>query len=212
MLMRSFTRREKALLLLLVLVLVVGLYFLLIHRPVEASLAELETEKEELEMETTVAETKLMLYSKMKGELDQIFALPADQITVMPAYNNLEKLMVQFDNIFTGMEPKLSFHDIRISEDGVVTRPIDFEFDAPSYEQARAILTGLTHTGNRALLDGLSIQPKGVSVTGGHFLDTVRAGGSIEAGAVSVKGSISFYELGEPPAKETPAPAAAEDS
>lgn len=209
MLMRSFTRREKALLLLLVLVLLVGLYFLLIHRPVEASLAKLQTEKEDLELKTTVAETKLKLYRDMKQELDEIFALPADQLTVMPAYNNLEKLMVQFDNIFTGMEPKLSFHDLRVSEDGVVTRPIDFEFEAPSYEQARAILTGLTHTGNRALLDGLSIQPKGVAVTDRYFLDAVRAGGNIEAGAVLVKGSISFYELGEAPAKEAPAPAAA---
>lgn len=194
MLMRSFTRREKIMLVLLVLVLLVGLYFLCVHRPVEAQLEELAAEKEELELKTEVAQVRLLQRNLMKQELDEIFALPADQITVMPPYNNLEALMVQFDSIFMGLEPKLNFPEIRL-EEGIITRPIEFEFDAPSYDQARAILTRLTRTGQRSLLDGLSIQPQEVTVSGRYFFDTVRAGWSIQQGAVSVKGTIYFYEL-----------------
>ncbi len=192
MLMRSFSRREKVLLVILALVLVVGLYVLLVQRPVEAKLDALALEKEDLELREQVAEIRLGQYSKMKKELDEIFSMPQNQITVMPPYDNIETLMVQFDSIFLGLEPKLSFPEVRV-EEGVATRPIQFEFVAPSYDQARAILTRLTRTGYRSLLDGLSITPEGAdSVTRAGFLQVNR---SIQQGSVSVKGTIYFYEL-----------------
>lgn len=190
MLMRNFTRREKVLLVILGLVLLVGLYFLCVQRPVEDRLAALELEKEDLELDTTVATTMLAQRNEMRAELDEIFAMPKDQITVMPAYDNLETLMVQFDSIFMGLEPKLSFPEVRF-EEGVATRPIEFEFDAPSYDQARAILTRLTRTGQRSLLDGLSIQPMERESSGRGQT----ANGDIKTGPVSVRGTIYFYEL-----------------
>lgn len=195
MLMRNFTRREKVMLVILALILLVGLYFLCVHRPVEARLAKLAEEKEDLELQTTVATVKLSQRNSMKAELDKIFAMPKDQLTVMPPYNNLEALIVQFDSIFMGLEPKLSFPEVRL-EEGIITRPIEFEFDAPSYDQARAILTRLTRTGQRSLLDGLSIQPMD-TVTSDRtgMLQNRVSGGDIKVGAVSVKGTIYFYEL-----------------
>lgn len=195
MLMRNFTRREKVMLVILAIVLVVGLYFLLVHRPVEAALAQAAQEQEELDLQIQVAQIKLDQRNKMKAELDEIFALPKDQITVMPAYNNIEALMVQFDSIFMGLEPKLSFPQIKVNE-GIVTRPIEFEFDAPSYDEARAILTRLTRTGQRSLLEGLSINPKTTARLDrrGRVIGT-QSGWSIQQGEVLVRGTIYFYEL-----------------
>ncbi len=202
MLMRSFSRREKVMLVILVLVLVVGLYVLLVQRPVEAKVDELALEKEDLELRQQVAEIRLGQYNKMKNELDEIFAMPKDQLTVMPPYDNIETLMVQFNSIFLGLEPKLSFPEVRF-EEGVATRPIQFEFAAPSYDQARAILTRLTRTGYRSLLDGLSITPAGAdSVTRDGFLQINR---SIREGSVLVKGTIYFYELAPETAETTAA-------
>lgn len=195
MLMRSFTRREKVMLVILALVLMVGLYFLCVHRPVEASLAKEAAEQEELDLQIQVAQVRLEQRNKMQAELDEIFALPKDQITVMPAYNNLETLMVQFDSIFMGLEPKLNFPEIKVNE-GVVTRPIEFEFEAPSYDEARAILTRLTRTGQRSLLEGLSINPKETVRVNrrGQVVETL-SGWSIQQGEVLVRGTIYFYEL-----------------
>ncbi len=197
MLMRSFSRREKTLLVFLALILVVGLYVLLVQRPVEAKLDELALEKEDLKLDQQVAEVKLSRRNKMKKELDEIFALPQDQITVMPPYDNIETLMVQFNTIFMGLEPKLSFPEVRF-EEGIATRPIQFEVVVPSYEQARAILTRLTRTGYRSLLDGLSITPTDGTVTGHTRLQTgqsVQTGRNIQTGSVAVEGTIYFYEL-----------------
>ncbi len=191
MLMRSFSRREKTLLVFLALILVVGLYVLLVQRPVEAKLDELALEVEDLEVKTQVAQIKLSQRNKMKKELDEIFALPQDQITVMPPYDNIETLMVQFNSIFLGLEPKLSFPEVQFNE-GIATRPIQFEFMAPSYDQARAILTRLTRTGYRSLLDGLSITPADATVTS---RDVLLAGRNIQQGTVAVRGTIYFYEL-----------------
>lgn len=195
MLMRSFTRREKVMLVILALVLMVGLYFLFVHRPVEAALAQAAQEQGELDLQIQVAQVKLDQRNKMQAELDEIFALPKDQITVMPAYNNIEALMVQFDSIFMGLEPKLSFPEVKV-EEGVVTRPIDFEFDAPSYDEARAILTRLTRTGQRSLLEGLSINPKTtVRVDRRGRTIATQSGWNIQQGEVLVRGTIYFYEL-----------------
>ncbi len=192
MLMRSFSRREKVMLIILALVLVVGLYVLLVQRPVEAKLDALALEKEDLDLKTQVAEIKLEQRTTMTTELDEIFALPKDEITVMPPYDNIETLMVQFDSIFLGLEPKLSFPPIK-AEKGVATRPIQFEVEVPSYDQARAILTRLTRTGYRSLLDGLAIKP--VSERTGRRNGELLAGGNIQQGPVLVHGTIYFYEL-----------------
>lgn len=194
MLMRSFSRREKTMLVILAVLVAVGLYFLLVHRPVEAKLEALAQEQEDLELKIEVAQVKLAQRNGMQAELDEIFALPRDQITVMPAYNNLEALMVQFDSIFMGLEPRLNFPEVRFVE-GIATRPIEFEFEAPSYDEARAILTRLARTGQRSLMDGLSIQPPDRSVRSNHFLDTIHVGGNIQQGTVKVRGTIYFYEL-----------------
>ncbi len=193
MLMRSFSRREKTLLVFLALILVVGLYVLLVQRPVEAKLDELALEVEDLDLKTQVAQIKLSQRNKMKKELDEIFALPKDEITVMPPYDNLETLMVQFNAIFMDLEPKLSFPEVQFNE-GIATRPIQFEVMVPSYDQARAILTRLTRTGYRSLLDGLSITPATETVTSRTRL-RVQTGQSIQQGTVALRGTIYFYEL-----------------
>ncbi len=191
MLMRSFSRREKALLVVLALILVVGLYVLMVQRPVEAKLDELALEVEDLDLKTQVAQIKLSQRNKMKKELDEIFALPQDQITVMPPYDNIETLMVQFNTIFMGLEPKLSFPEVRF-EEGVATRPIQFEVVVPTYDQARAILTRLTRTGYRSLLDGLSITP---AEDIANLRGDLQTGRSIQQGNVALRGTIYFYEL-----------------
>lgn len=220
MLMRSFTKREKALLLVLVLIVLAGLYLLLVHTPVENSLAQLAEEKEDAELLVQVAQVRASQYSEMKAELEEIFAQPADQITVMPPYDNTKALMVEFNHIFGELEYDLSFSDV-VFEGGVAIRAVQFSFDAPSYAEARVIIDQLGHTGNRSLMNTLSISP---SQSGS--LDNMSAGkgngrvvregdkAHIQEGPQTVSGTMTFYELAPetaaPAAEATPTPAATE--
>lgn len=205
MLTRSFTRREKILLLILAVMVLIGLYVLLVHNPVKSQLAELTVEKEELELELQVATARQEQYRKMKAELDEIFAQPRDQITVMPPYDNIEALTVQLNEIFMGLEPNLQFQEPRREneEERVITRPIQFTFEAPSYEAARDIVRKLTHTGNRSLMDSLSIAPAQTqdrnydlaAHLAGQLDLTEGQGIGIQYGPQKVSGTINFYEL-----------------
>ncbi len=218
MLMRSFTRREKVLLLLLAVMVLIGLYVLLVHNPVKNRLAELDEEKANLELDMQVATIRQEQYHKMKAELDEIFAMPRDQITVMPPYDNIEALTVQLNGIFLGLEPNLLFQEPmrENEEEQVITRPIQFTFIAPSYEVARDIVEKLTHTGNRALMDSLSMAPAEAQERDerliAHLTDLqplgVGEGIGVQYGPLKVSGTINFYELA--PAVKTEAKAEAE--
>lgn len=217
MLMRSFTKREKALLLVLVLIVLAGLYMLLVHNPVENSLARLAGEKEDAELLVQVAQVRAARYNQMKNELEEIFSQPKDQITVMPPYDNTKALMVELNHIFGELEYNLTFSDV-VFQEGVAIRAVQFTFDAPSYEVARNIIDRLGHTGNRSLMNTLTIAPsENGRVT--HVDNIVRnlgrndgVGSSqgvdhILAGPQTVSGTITFYELAPQtaaPAEETP--------
>lgn len=171
--------REKLLLLLMVLILLVGLYFYLVHYPITERMEEISLEREDLLVQQAVADTRLQTYNDMKAELEEIFAMPEDEITVMPEYSNRETLLLYFDQIFAGTNQVLNFDDERVN-DNIVERGVRFSFNADSYAQARDILTKLTvASGFRCLLDSLSVSP---------------SGGDLENGALRISGSITFYE------------------
>lgn len=186
---RSLSRREIFLLLLLVIIVLIGLYFLLVHYPVVNELEDIELEKEEVAEDTEIAETTQQVYIKMTNELEEIFKMPPDELTVMPEYDNFETLMVDFNRIFAGTDPSLSFDQVSFNGN-IATRVMRFSFTALSYEHARSVLTNLTGTGYRCLLDGLSLTP----------VD----GGDVGSAALRVSGAITFYELYEDGAAPMP--------
>ena len=179
MLMRGFTRREKIVLLFLALVLVAGFYFLAIHYPVKTRLEEIESEKMEVEDQTTIAMAMAQRYRSMKNELDEIFALPEDEITVMPLYDNRQTLTLYFYDVFKDTAPNLSFSNVKI-DGNIAERSISFNFTADSYETAKTILQQLTGTGFRCQLQNVTLSP---------------SDGDIESDEIKVSGNIVFYEL-----------------
>ncbi len=179
---RSFSRREKGLLLLLVVVLLVGLYFKLVHYPIVSRMEEIEAETEETLDAQAVADVRLGIYNDMSAELEEIFAMPAEDITEMPAYDNEATLMGYLNYIFAGTDQNLNIS--KVQNGNIWERNVRFSFTARSYAQARGVITDLTHTGYRSLLDSLSFAPSGGE-----------EGEGIETGELTVSGSITFYEL-----------------
>lgn len=201
MLMRSFTKREKVMLLVLVLVMFVGLYILVVHNPVKANLARLEEEKEDADLRLQVAQIQAQKYREMESELEEIFAMPQDQITVMPLYDNAERLMVQLNHIFGELEYDLNFSEV-VFQEKVAARGVQFTFTAPDYATARSIIQQLSHTGNRSLMNTLNIAPAEETGDGGFSninlrssrRDTQERTENILEGPLTVSGTITFYE------------------
>lgn len=179
MLMRSFTKREKIILLILVLFLLVGFYFLVIHYPVTTRLEEIESEKLMVEDQTNLAITKGQVYVKMKNELNEIFALPFDKITVMPAFDNQTQLLYNYQTIFADLSPDLRLGDVKF-EGGIAVRTVSFTVTVPDFAAAKDFVKKLTGTGFRCLLTNITVAPEE---------------GNLETDAIRLSGNIVFYEL-----------------
>ena len=184
---RSFTRRERALLLVLLVMLLVGLYFLAVHFPIVNRLEAIDREQEVLLAQLETAQLKAAEYSAMKQELDEILSQPEEDITVMPAYNNIETLMRKLDVIFAGTSPDFTFNQVRTT-DNVASRTIHFSCTAEDYQAARQLLREVTGTGWRCLLDSFTMNPEGET---------------LYAGQIRLSGAITFYEY--MPSAEEPA-------
>ena len=184
---RSFTRREKLILLALLLAVLVALYFLVVHYPIVNRMEQIEHESEEVDKRLSEAAVKAAEYSNMKTELDRILARPQDQISVMPAYSNIETLMRKLDVIFAGTGPDFSFGQASV-RDNVAARSISFTCTAESYQGARRLLRDVTGTGWRCLLNSFTMTPLEESLYGGRlrvsgvvtFYEYVRADGTAE--------------------------------
>ena len=169
---RSFTRREKLILLALLLAVLVALYFLVVHYPIVNRMEQIEHESEEVDKRLSEAAVKAAEYSNMKTELDRILARPQDQISVMPAY---------------GTGPDFSFGQASV-RDKVAARSISFTCTAESYQDARRLLRDVTGTGWRCLLNSFTMTPLEESLYGGRlrvsgvvtFYEYVRADGTAE--------------------------------
>lgn len=179
MLMHSFTKREKIVIFILAIALLIGFYFIVIHYPVKTRLEEIAIEKADVEDQTTISMAVLENYKKMKTELDEILAMPEDKLTYMPEYDNVETLTFYFNTVFAGTAPNLSFSSVSI-DGNIASRTISFNFTSDSYQSAKKILTLLTGTGYRCLMQNVTISP---------------TEGDIERDELRVSGNIVFYEL-----------------
>lgn len=185
MLKRSFSGTEKVLLLILSCMLVVGAYILLVHNPVMNQTQSLRSESEFLDVQMEDATLIATQYNVMKEELARILALPENQQTILPAHDNLGNLMPLFNETMKASPRyQLTFGETT-EENGVLERPIQFSFDCDSYEIARQILTELTKTGYRCLMDEVKI-----SVRSNENAE----GGYVTNSPLEVVCNIVFYE------------------
>ncbi len=176
---RRFTLREKILMLVLIVILLLGLYFFLVFYPVRNQLADIDAEMQEVEDKQVIADVIEKRYADMNAELEEIFSMPKDEITYMPEYDNMQDLLVCFNKIFAS-NTKWDYDYSESRDGGIVTRAIRLNFEASDFENAKAILGQLTDTGYRCLLKNLSLSP---------------AGEDVENGALRLSLTIDFYEI-----------------
>ena len=179
MLMRSFTKREKGILLLLVVFLLAGLYFMVIHYPVTNRLEEIEERMLQVEDNTNLALVKAQEYNRMKKEMEEIFALPPEKVTVMPAYPNQSQLLYHYNMIFADLNPDIRMSEAKI-EGNIASRNVSFSVTVGGFEEAKDFVGKLTGTGYRCLLQNLTVSPEE---------------GDMERDAMTLSGNIVFYEL-----------------
>lgn len=135
---RSFSTREKGLILALVIVLLVAAYYFLVVRNVaetqEANAAALEEVQSEIDVQLAMAQVR----TRMQAELDELGTL--ERLPEVAVYDNLKNVLAELNTI---LEQTKSFN-IVFSEPEVegetVRRIADVTFTTSSYEDAFSVI------------------------------------------------------------------------
>lgn len=154
--MRKLSVREKTLLcILLVLVLVSG-YVALFYMPMTQQLDNLEQQigfNEQL-----IFESQLRVEKKrqMEAELEEIFANNSDPRSLAP-YDNVQAVMMELNGILEqAQEYSLNFGTVDTQE-RIIRRSISMHFTTADEASAKSILQQLHDSSYRCMLDDVSI-------------------------------------------------------
>lgn len=172
--MRKLTLRERVLLLLLAILAAASGYVLLFYMPTTQRLASLNTQIAQSQELVAQLDAKLASQRQMEQQLEQLIAQDA-QVPYMPAYDNLQAVMVELHTILAGCrEYSLSFQSEQ-GENNIFYRHVSIPFTCGSYEQAQEILQKLHDSTLRGLLEDTQLSQQ-------------------EDGTVNVLATITFFE------------------
>ena len=151
---RDFTRGEKALLLLLALVLLGLTYYLVVDRPVRAALESARAEKEAIMTELTTLQGRIARMEKMEQELKAIQANPG--VSQMGSYNN-SKAELDFLNELLDETDEYTVTFTDVTRDGdQVRRNFSLKFAVQDFTTAERLLRRIYSCEMRCLINDLN--------------------------------------------------------
>ena len=163
MMYRSFTTREKVLMLILAVMLCGLAYYYIIQVPVTTQLSELSNQKSEIETEMLIAQSKQMQIQRMQNELEELAAAPGGPMAAVPEYDNVQNVMNLLNQTLAGtLDYSVRFQQFDLSEQ-FVRRVVSITFTTADYNQAKATVQTLASAPYRCQVGNLSI---GVSEQG----------------------------------------------
>lgn len=137
-----FSRREKALITVLALLLVVAFYYLVVEKRVDEAIATAEQQISFYQTQNNALLARKVKMDNMQKQLDEIFS--KETIVVVPNYDNLQNEMVFLqDALFDTDEYSLSLGNVSKAADGIVSRGISVSYTTQSYASATEILTNV---------------------------------------------------------------------
>lgn len=187
---RKFSLREKILMSILAVLLIVCLYVLLVDQPVRNTVAEAAVRKENAESTMMIETAKLAKMRKMQAALAELSeGTQAD----VPDYDNAKEVIRLLNRALSQAdEYDLSFPPVEMNGQ-IACRTIDMTFTCNGYDTAKNIMQVLYDSPYRCEITALS------------FVDEDReedAPASIETGKLAANATVRFYEFAPQEAEE----------
>ncbi len=150
---RDFTFKEKLLLLILVVALIVLGYYQFIDKPCRRNIAEAQAEQEALQMELTAVNKKIDTLENMQNEINAISS--SGKTSMMPSYNNNRNVTRLLNDVLGDLGYSITFSNVTREYDQI-RRNISLQFICPDYESMEDLFRQLTGSEYRCLLDDVS--------------------------------------------------------
>lgn len=154
--MRRLSFREKLLLAILLVLVVVSGYILFFYTPMNDRLTELDGQIADTEDQILAYQIKAEQQRRMEKELEELFAADPDPAGLAP-YDNVQAVMFELNSILAQTkEYSLDFNTVDASQ-AIVRRPISLRYTVEDYETAKTILKELHDSKYRCMLDSVSV-------------------------------------------------------
>ena len=180
--MRKLTMRERVLLIVLAVIVVISGYVLLFYLPMRQSAQSLQAQIEENEELSAQLDARLTQQRQMEHSVAQWSEDP-DALPEMPSYDNQQAVMVELNSILSDcLEYSLSFQTDD-TQGNVFRRTVTIPFVCANYTAAENILQRLHDSALRSHLSDVQIAQQ-------------------EDGTVHVTAVMTFFEYQDQPAQE----------
>ena len=174
---RAFTSREKALLVVLIIMLIGIGYFKLLLEPINDQVSQYQMDTQAEQDEIVQNTVVLAKQREMESELKEIKA--SGDAVPLPSYDNSDAMLTELNLILsTATDYSLTFGTPTTLEDSsyILWRPVTLVFTASSYTQARSIIDLMHASVNINQISDLSITFN-------------------SSGGVRVTATVSYFEL-----------------
>ncbi|WP_044915176.1 hypothetical protein [Butyrivibrio sp. WCE2006] len=175
---RAFTKNEKILLVILLLVIIGAGYYLFVSTPIEQSIEAARQEQNSLNVELQATQNKI---KSMEAMSDDINTNKKAELSYLPSYNAGKKeLDFLHDTLNKTMDYSVRFTDIT-REGDLIRRMWEMTFTVRNYSEAEKIIKELEESENRCLIEDMVVTP--------YKLKT-----NLNDNEVTVKLTGAFYE------------------
>lgn len=168
MLTYTFSRREKILIAIFSLLLIVVGWYQLVYVTTTDQIHTLEYKIQVVEEDIAAAETKIA----KKKEMEQIIAKRIEEgakTTPIPNYDNIKPLMKELDAIMVQTNNyTLTFESIDTESGEYVLRGVGMNFGADSYEQADKVMRAIVNGRYPCIIDAVDLYSGKMSSSTGN--------------------------------------------
>lgn len=183
---RQFTRAEKLLIVLLIIILLGLVYYNFVDKTVRETITSSEAEAHMLQKELDTAEQKLMQLKKLQDELDTLEA--EGRLSYLSSYNNAKAEVAFLDGVLADtLQYSVTFANVTRSGD-LIRRSFSLTYKAKDYNAAQVIIQRLCESRDRCIVGDVSCnsaKDSSVSITASATFYETMVGGTPDAGLPS---------------------------
>ena len=165
---REFTKREKILLLIFAVLIILLGYFKLILEPINSQVDEYSSMESEEQAEIDIKMLQALQMSIMEKEIEKARENGINRVT--PDYDNSSVLLPKLYHIMDRtVAYSMNFGEIT-TDGGIVMRPVEINFETRTYKKAREIIDRLYDTNYAMQIEDVTIQTR--KTTDANSVDT----------------------------------------
>lgn len=205
MLTYTFSKREKAMLVVLAVMLLAIVYYRFFFVSVNEQVDSLQGQIASTEDQITIDTAKALELSTMKKSIQEYQAAGRRE-TSMPDYDNITPLMATLNGTLSVTNNfSLSFDDLDGSEAGMVKRGVTLSFTCENYTQARGVIDALAQGEYPCSIESVSITDNSATASSSSYgiASAGTSDGTTRADNYEVTAHLTFYERGTLPGAQT---------